>query len=133
MLSMDMNYSKLKCFPSLRHIFIDNATNRMSDASDSLRTDVLCDMHHNFDSLRLLFLYPDTARSLRLAFTHRTLTLRRSLAHRSRAVARLTYAARSSLLAPLPRLSRAPPAPRYLLWSCAAPPTPSRSMCRPPD
>jgi hypothetical protein len=39
--------------------------------------------------------HPNTARSLRLAFSHRALTLRRSLTHRSRAVMRPTCAARS--------------------------------------
>jgi hypothetical protein len=85
----------------------------MSYASDSLRTDVLRDMHHNFDSLRLLFLYPDTARSLRSAFTHCTLTLRRSFTHRSCAVARPTYTARSSLLSPAHRVPHPHLAPYF--------------------
>jgi hypothetical protein len=51
-----------------------------------------------------------------------------SLAPRSRAVVRPTYA---GLFTPLPRPSRAPPAPRTLLQPCATLPAPSCSARRP--
>jgi hypothetical protein len=48
-------------------------------------------------------------------------------------IAHPTYAAHSSLLASLSRLSRGPPSPHSSLQSCTAPPAPSRSAHHPPS
>jgi hypothetical protein len=63
--------------------------------------------------------HPNTIHSLRSTFSHRALTLRRSLAPHS-----------CTPLAPLTPRSSPPTAPRSLLRLWAAPPTPSHSLRR---
>jgi hypothetical protein len=101
---------------SLSIFYNDNATNRTSDASNSLWTDAWRDVHHNFGSLHLLF-----------SSGHRSPTLLgllpprpdlAPLAHSTLPHCHVPHLHRSLLTpcsAPLPRSSRAHPhlGPRF--------------------
>jgi hypothetical protein len=118
--NLNATFAKILCI-----FYNDNTTNRTSDASDSFRTDAWRDVH-NFDSLRLLFSSGHRSPTLLgllpprpdLASLARSMLLHRRVPHLHRSL----LTPRS---APLPRLSRTPPAPWSSLWACAALPAPS--------